>query len=464
MFKFFSRFFNKKYMTVSDENGKLNIFALTFPLFLESIGVHLVGVVQTMMSSHYAGGFFVIPTSVVNNVMNIYATIVGMACSGMNIILSICIGRNKHDDCKKVIGTTLISGVVFAVAIGLIMLVCAHPFLSLMGIDNPEYAPYKEYALTYYYYRLIAIIVSVIGTTLSAALRCYGHTKVGLYCSLTSNIINAIVTALAMFAFCVPKEYMGHGLGIISLFSTVINVLLIFIYFTRRKISVDMRFSTRWCKNIFKIGFPSMVSGIFYNLGQTVTASLTLSLAPSAYLAKNYVSQIIYFVYIFGFSLGQANAILTGRICGKGDFEFADNMNKQNTRITVLIDVLLSTLLVFVGPTMLKFMYNASDSVIAYAQIALFIDIFVEAGRGLSHVSQYALNSAGDVRFTTGIMMLTCGVFTICFGYIFTLLGFGIAGIWLSFALDEVSRGIVFFVRWKKGGWKKRFDRTLATM
>ncbi|MBQ7224864.1 MAG: hypothetical protein IJX06_04875 [Clostridia bacterium] len=44
--KFFSRFFNKKYMTVTDENGKLNIFGLAIPLFLESIGVHLVGVVQ----------------------------------------------------------------------------------------------------------------------------------------------------------------------------------------------------------------------------------------------------------------------------------------------------------------------------------------------------------------------------------------------------------------------------------
>lgn len=462
--KFFSRFFNKKYMTVTDETGKLNIFGLAIPLFLENIGVHLVGVVQTMMSSHYAGGFFVIPTSVVTSVMTIYLAIIGMSYGGMSIILSICIGRNKSEDCKSIIGTTLISGVIFAVLVGILMLVFIEPLLAFMGANSPEYLPYKEYAITYYYYRVPAIIISVITSTLSTALRCYGHTKVGLYCSLTANVVNAVVTALAMFVFCAPQEYMGHGLGAISLFSAILNALLVFIYFKHRKIKTNMRFSWRWCKNIYKIGFPSMMSSIFYTLGQTITASLTLSLAPSAFLAKNYVGQLVYFVYIFGYSLGQANAIITGRVCGKGDFEFADNMNKQNTRITVAIDVALSCLLVLVGPTLLRLMYNADESVIAYAQIALLIDIIVEAGRGLSHVSQYALNSAGDVRFTTAIMMTTCGIFTICCGYLFTALGFGLAGIWVSFALDEMVRGIVFFIRWKKGGWKKRFASSLESM
>ncbi|MBQ7224865.1 MAG: hypothetical protein IJX06_04880 [Clostridia bacterium] len=53
---------------------------------------------------------------------------------------------------------------------------------------------------------------------------------------------------------------------------------------------------------------------------------------------------------------------------------------------------------------------------------------------------------------------------TFCCGYLFTALGFGLAGIWVSFALDEMVRGIVFFIRWKKGGWKKRFASSLESM
>ena len=123
--KFFSRFFNKKYLTVEDGKGKLNIFALTIPLFLENIGVHLIGVVQTMMSSHYADGLFVIPTSVSNSVMSMYQTIVAMLITGMSVVLSICIGRKKSDDCKSIIGTTFIAGTVFAIIVGIIMLIFA---------------------------------------------------------------------------------------------------------------------------------------------------------------------------------------------------------------------------------------------------------------------------------------------------------------------------------------------------
>ena len=40
------------------------------------------------------------------------------------------------------------------------------------------------------------------------------------------------------------------------------------------------------------------------------------------------------------------------------------------------------------------------------------------------------------------------------FGVIFKL---GVSGIWLAYAVDEISRGILYYFRWRKGRWRKRF-------
>jgi len=35
-----------------------------------------------------------------------------------------------------------------------------------------------------------------------------------------------------------------------------------------------------------------------------------------------------------------------------------------------------------------------------------------------------------------------------------TLLGFGLTGIWIAMAIDETTRGIVNYARWRTGRWR----------
>lgn len=44
---------------------------------------------------------------------------------------------------------------------------------------------------------------------------------------------------------------------------------------------------------------------------------------------------------------------------------------------------------------------------------------------------------------------------SVLFSYILGIkLGLGLVGIWIAMAMDEWIRGIVVFIRWKKGTWR----------
>ena len=106
---------DKSLLSIESEKGRLSVFGLALPLFFEAIAVHLVGMLQTMLSARYEGGFFVTPFSIANQVIGLLTMLINFITVGMGIILSINIGRNRVDDCKRIIGTAGVSTLIFSV-------------------------------------------------------------------------------------------------------------------------------------------------------------------------------------------------------------------------------------------------------------------------------------------------------------------------------------------------------------
>ena len=44
---------------------------------------------------------------------------------------------------------------------------------------------------------------------------------------------------------------------------------------------------------------------------------------------------------------------------------------------------------------------------------------------------------------------------SVLLGYLFGIVfDFGLVGIWIAMALDEIVRGVVVYIRWKRGTWR----------
>lgn len=454
-------FFDKRYLSIQDGSIKLSLFALTLPLFFESICSNLIGMVQTMLSSRYEDGFFIIALSVPSTVLGVFSSIVTLFSTGLGILLSAYLGKKEYEDCKSMIGSTLLGSVFASALLALCSFIFAEPLLQWMGMNSEEYSPYMPYALESFRFRCFFLIINSATLALTSALRCYGYTKIGLIGGISANAFNAVATALAMYAFRMPKDAAVPVLNWISLASTLLNAWIVVMVFRKQKIELTPKINGKLLKKVIKIGFPASVSSVFYTVSVTVTSAICLQLPPAAYLAKNYVSQIVFFVYAFGYSVGQANALMLGRVCGMGNLEWADKMHKQNLKIVLLCNGVLSVLFALCARPMLRLFFNADEQVLSYANI-FFIDILVEAGRGMNHIGQYGLNATGDVHFTTVVSILSCWICSVGLAYVLGITcQMGLYGIWIAFAIDELFRGCMYHLRWLKKDWQKRFQRLM---
>ena len=65
------------------------------------------------------------------------------------------------------------------------------------------------------------------------------------------------------------------------------------------------------------------------------------------------------------------------------------------------------------------------------------------------------MQAAGDTQYPVFISVLSMWGVATLLSYIFGIvLGWGLVGVWLAMALDECLRAIIFYIRWRRGGWR----------
>lgn len=456
------KWIDRELLSVETAEGKLSLFQLALPIFLNSISALLISFVQTIAARKYSGGFLVIPITIAATGFSFLQTVVMLVSTGTAILLSAYLGRKAYDDCKKIVGTSLLLSLIFASAAALIGLMLAEPLLQFMGMNKAEYAAYRPYALSLFRWRMAELVIWSVGNDAVACLRCYGYTRIGFIAGLAMNVVNIAGVVGALFLLKIPAGSAVLALSIISIVSSVVFTAVGLIDLRIKKIPAARRPDREFCKKIFQVGIPAGISQIFYALSQIVTTSICTRLPQAAYLAKTYVQQITQFVYKFGYSIGQANAIIVGRLCGMGELERADRIHRQDLKIVLLCNMALSLLCLCFGRSFLRLFFGADESVLAFTPV-FAIDLAVEFGRGMNHVGENGLNAAGDVRFTTVCSIASCWIFSVGLSYLFVaVLGWSLYGMWAAFAVDELFRGTAYLIRWKKQGWKKEFARMMG--
>ena len=209
-------------------------------------------------------------------------------------------------------------------------------------------------------------------------------------------------------------------------------------------------------KNIGKIlsvGVPSGISSVSYSLSQVVSTAIMAILGMASISAKIYVSNIVFYVYVFGMTLGISTSLLIGWLAGAGKYEQAYRLNIQNLKITITTNILLSGVIYLLAEPLLG-LFTKDPAIIAMGKSIMLIDIFVEIGRGFNHVEENSLRGAGDVMYPMVISIASCWIMSILFSYILGIkLGLGLMGCWIAFAMDEAFRGFLYFLRWRSRKW-----------
>ena len=423
---------------------------LFVPISLELLFFMLAGMIDTMMLSA-VNDDAVGAVGTANTYIGMFIIMFSVITSGMTAVMTQYIGAGREDVAHKARQI----GLAFNLAIGMV-LSCVLFFGAEMILDTMGIAPLlRDYAKTYLQIVGGCCVLNAAIPLFSNYLRAFGHTKAPMIATITANIVNLVLNAVFLFVM----KWDVAGVALATVISRVVNLCIVMIaskkyihvqesgeYVSKREIF----------KQIIRIGLPSAMESVFYNIAMTLMISLLNQMDAEGLnvTARSYAAQIINFAYCISAGMANANAILTGWRLGAKDYEACDKGAKKAALIGVLAGA--GTALVFtIFSDYIMRLFTDDPVMIDLVGKLLFVDIFLEIGRATNLVYVQALKTSGDALFTTvmgAIFMLLC----VAGGtYFFGIhLGLMAVGAYIGMALDECIRAVLMVLRWKSGKWR----------
>ena len=441
-----------------DPAAKRRLFQIAWPLFIETALLLLIGSVDTLMVARYANDASG-AVGVGNQIIALFNMLFMIISVGSGILVSQFIGAGIKDKVSSITVLSLLLNLTVGLASAVALTVFAPTFLGWLGL--------KGTLLTYgtTYVRIVGAgsVFQSLSMSIGAVVRAHGHTKTAMKASLTANLVNVVLNYLLIYGvgFLGIPSLGVAGAAIATLVSKAVNFGLLAIVLFR---SVDR--GLRWkllrpfpadlFRKLLKIGFPSTGENLSYNASQLIVTAVVTAISVTALNTKTFFATLCGFIYAFTVAIGNATGVLVGQATGKGDPDSSDRLTRFSLFWSEIIALSVTLILAFaIRPAMRLFTDN--PEIIRLAQTIVWIDLALEVGRAANILLGVALKSAGDVVFPVSIAVAVSWTVMIPLAYLFgIILGWGLPGVYIALAADELARGTILLLRWHSQKWRNR--------
>jgi putative MATE family efflux protein len=435
---------------------KIELFSLTWPLFIENLLRFSLGNVNIFMLSLFSDRT-VSAVGVSNDIMRMVLLIYSIIGVGTSVIINQYLGSGQKQAAGKVATVAIVSNLLFGLLLSLMVSSLAPNILRWMNLPKEL----MGYGIPYLTIVGFASFTQALMSTMSGIFRSHGYTKFSMYMATMMNGMNIIGNYIIIFHPMGIPVYGVTGIAWSLVLSEVITtVIMLTVLFRRIQLAVRWKdfvpFPTDILKGIMKIGLPSAGEYLSYNGSQLATTFIVIMLGTYALATKIYTQNIMYFVWMIGLSVGQGTMILVGHKVGAKKNDDAYQCAIRNLRLSILVDVSLAIVVALLGGRILH-IFTSNHSILATGVKLLFITILLEPGRAFNLVIGNALRGAGDVKYPVvmGILSMWLVGVPLCY-----LLGIhwklGLVGIWMAFTVDEWTRGLILYFRWKTNIWRSK--------
>ena len=437
------------------QGEKLNLFTLTWPIFLEVFLFMLMGIVDTFMLSALSDDA-VSGVGAANQYIHIAILVLEVVGTGAAIVVSQYLGSKRYLEASKIsaLAVTLNLGVGLLISAG--YLVFSRSMMSAMNLQGEVLAFAEQYL------SIVggAIFLQAIINSLAAIIRVHGWTRQTMYVSLGMNIIHVVGNYFLIFGKFGFPELGVQGAAISSVISRVIALIFFFwllyqVVEYRIKFQFYITLSKEYIGRILHIGIPAAFEQVMYQACQLVFLYYATYLGAESLAARQYATNISMFTFLFAIAIGMGTAIIIGRLVGANEKEEAYTRLWKSLK-SALIITLTMVILVMIFRNQLIGLFTDNPEVIKIASSVLLLSIFLETGRTLNIVIINSLRAAGDAKFPVMIGVFSMVLMSLPLGYFLVFyLNMGLPGIWIAIAVDEWTRATIMYFRWKSRAWEK---------
>lgn len=435
---------------------QFNLFALTWPIFLELFLFTLIGITDTFMLSGVSDQA-VSAVGAANQFLFIAILVLEVVGNGASIVVAQYIGSKKMHDAAKVGAIAVTLNLMIGILISVGFVLYGNALLRSVNLQGEILAMAQSYTA------IVGggLFLQAIINTLASIIRTYGFTRESMYISLGINIIHVIGNYLLIFGNFGFPQLGVEGAAISTVLSRGLGLLIFFWAFYRLievKVSLMDYFTLTksYVSKICRVGIPSAFEQITYHACQSVFLYYVTFLGAAALASRQYVMNISMFIYLFSVAIGMGTAIITGRLVGAGRRDEAYGRVWKSLRWGLVYTVVINTVIIIFREPIMRLFTEDPDILRISTQIIL-LSILLETGRVFNIVLINSLRAAGDAQFPVYMGLISMVGISLPLGYVLAFhANMGLAGVWLAVAADEWIRGIVMFFRWRSKAWERK--------
>jgi putative MATE family efflux protein len=432
----------------TDRKQKVKIIlALAVPAMIENFLQTIVGFVDTLFVAKI-GLNEVAAVGVTSAIVAVYIAIFMAIGVGTSSMIARSVGAGRLDQAKEIARQSTWITAIVGVLFGLITLFFAEPLLRLMGAEP------RVLAHGVVYFRIVAVpsIFLALMTVFGSILRAAGNTKTPMKVGIWINLIHIVLDYVLIFGLF---DWNGWGIAGAAWATSIVRVIgsvALFLYIRKSKLSFSIWKGTtnEYVMPLLKLSGPAAAERLIMRFGQVLYFGLIVHIGTDVYAAHVLAGNIEIFSYMPGYGLAIAATTLVGQHLGAKRTKDAYQFGLLTTWIAVLFMGFVGVLLFIFSPMAAGWFTNDKE-VIGMVTTALRIDAFAQPFLAISLVIAGALQGAGDTKSplystTIGMWLIrVAGVYVLCI-----YLGMGIAGVWLSIAIDLVIRAVFLLYMYRK--------------
>lgn len=441
---------------VKDQVKTLSLFAITWPIFIESALHMTLRIADTFMVSRISDDA-VAAVGVANQLIMFAFFMFNFVAIGAGVVVSQYLGAQKKNEISKIVGASLGINLIFGLIISLLMVTFSRPLLLLFGLE----AHLLDISKTYLLIVGGALFLQAIMITISSIVQSHGFTRDTMFVAVGMNILNIVLNYLFIFGALGFPQLGVTGVAIATVISQLVGLTANMLVLTR-KVNVQLTWNrlTRWSKehvmSILKIGVPTSITQLSYSGNQIVITVFIVSLGADMLTTRIYTQNIMFIIMILAISLGRAMQITIGHIVGSGDFEAAYKRVFRNLAISMGLTLTAVTIIALFRKPLIGLFTN-DPQIIALGATLLLMGFLLEPGRNFNILIERSLQAAGDARFAMISSVIIIWSFSLPLAYFLGIhLAYGLIGIWTAFIIDEWIRGMILLYRWRSRAWQKK--------
>jgi len=294
--------------------------------------------------------------------------------SGGSIFIAQFWGKKNIPKIRQTVGISIVLGVI----VTLFSFVGVELFSKgLMGIytkDINVIARGSEYLVIVAW----SYVFTAVGFSFAIALRSIGNTKVPMYTSLISLVINLILNYIFIFGKLGFPAMGVKGAALATVIARIIEcIAMIVITYSQKyeiagKLKEFFSFEKEMLSRFVKISLPVIFHESFWALGVTTYNVVYARIGTSSIAAVSIEGSIERLAFVLFVGIGNAASVMIGNKIGEDKEEEAYDYAIKFAKIGPLLAIFMGIFLAIISSSILK-MYNVSEEVYTYSKILLIM-------------------------------------------------------------------------------------------